>query len=238
MRRLIYVPMIHSEKVTPSTLATSGFSLNIDPELARRFWQIVTDAVANLDIPVERIFFEGFTQDVPQKTLAALLAETDEGLPEHKTVKELIKKGATLEQTEDRLLQVEISRTLKELGEGFQYFNRELDKMGDEVETITEEDVEVTRRYIQAIEEFEAINARRDEYVARRITDTLGDGETGILFMGASHDIISKLPGADIQVEPLDERLREFDEQFRELIKRGTPEGFIDFVIKGLERER
>jgi hypothetical protein len=40
---------------------------------------------------------------------------------------------------------------------------------------------------------------QRDDFIARRIRETLGEGETGVLFIGAYHDILSKLP-SDIQV--------------------------------------
>jgi len=40
---------------------------------------------------------------------------------------------------------------------------------------------------------------QRDDFIAKRIKGTLGEGETGILFIGAYHDILSRLP-EDIQV--------------------------------------
>jgi hypothetical protein len=40
---------------------------------------------------------------------------------------------------------------------------------------------------------------RRDAHIAKRIFETLAEGETGILFIGAYHDVLSKLP-ADIEV--------------------------------------
>ena len=40
---------------------------------------------------------------------------------------------------------------------------------------------------------------QRDDFIAKRIEVTLGEGETGILFIGAYHDILSRLP-EDIQV--------------------------------------
>ena len=40
---------------------------------------------------------------------------------------------------------------------------------------------------------------QRDNFIAKRITETLGEGETGILFIGAYHNILSKL-ASDIQV--------------------------------------
>ena len=40
---------------------------------------------------------------------------------------------------------------------------------------------------------------QRDDFIAKRIKDTLGEGETGILFIGAHHEILSRLP-KDIEV--------------------------------------
>ena len=40
---------------------------------------------------------------------------------------------------------------------------------------------------------------QRDDFITKRIKETLGEGETGILFIGAYHDILSRLP-EDIQV--------------------------------------
>jgi len=43
----------------------------------------------------------------------------------------------------------------------------------------------------------------RDRFIARAIDVSLPDGETGLLFIGAAHDVQSKLPG-DIDVKSLD----------------------------------
>jgi len=44
----------------------------------------------------------------------------------------------------------------------------------------------------------------RDSFIAGRIAQTLGDGETGILFIGAYHNVISLLP-VDIDVKEVKE---------------------------------
>ncbi|HNY33468.1 MAG TPA: hypothetical protein PKK68_02315 [Methanothrix soehngenii] len=43
----------------------------------------------------------------------------------------------------------------------------------------------------------------RDLFIARAIDATLPEGETGLLFIGAAHDVLSKLAG-DIEVLSLD----------------------------------
>ena len=47
----------------------------------------------------------------------------------------------------------------------------------------------------------------RDRFIARTINETLEDGEVGLLFMGAYHDVIPHL-AKDIVVEQLRERER------------------------------
>jgi len=54
----------------------------------------------------------------------------------------------------------------------------------------------------------------RDAFIARRIADTLEDGEVGLLFLGMMHEVDRLLPEA-IQVEFLIDRLplREAEER-------------------------
>lgn len=49
---------------------------------------------------------------------------------------------------------------------------------------------------------YDDLMEQRDEYIAQRIAATLNDGETGILFMGALHRIVDKLPD-DMEVSYL-----------------------------------
>ena len=53
---------------------------------------------------------------------------------------------------------------------------------------------------------------RRDEYIARRIAETLADGGTGILFVGAYHRVRPKLP-EDIKVIEIKEMQKVRDYQ-------------------------
>ena len=51
----------------------------------------------------------------------------------------------------------------------------------------------------------------RDNFIANRIDETLGDRETGILFIGAYHDVIPKLP-QDIEIKEVKktEKVKEY----------------------------
>ena len=55
-----------------------------------------------------------------------------------------------------------------------------------------------------------------DSFIANRVSATLKDGELGVLFMGAHHDVVSRL-AADISVETVKDREKlqaYFDELF------------------------
>jgi len=43
----------------------------------------------------------------------------------------------------------------------------------------------------------------RDTFIAKTISSTLKDGETGLLFIGASHNVIPKI-AKDIEIKILD----------------------------------
>jgi pheromone shutdown protein TraB len=47
-----------------------------------------------------------------------------------------------------------------------------------------------------------ALLDERDEYAAKRIDSTLGEGESGVLFIGLAHQIVKRLP-TDIAVTTL-----------------------------------
>lgn len=82
------------------------------------------------------------------------------------------------------------------------------------------------RKYV--IKRFAALNYRlhrnrllrdRDEFIAQTIDGTLKEGETGILFLGAHHEIIPKLPD-DIEIIELKERERIKEYQKGFLLKK------------------
>lgn len=63
---------------------------------------------------------------------------------------------------------------------------------------------------------------QRDDFIAKRIEVTLGEGETGILFIGAYHDVLSRLP-EDIQVVQVKDiaKVREYQRDIASAKPRG-----------------
>lgn len=106
------------------------------------------------------------------------------GSRNYKIVKKLIEKGATIEATESP----ELLRKEYELIKAF-------------ATAVSEEEKAIARRRYDEVKD--ELKEERDRYIAGRINDTLKDSETGILFIGAFHDVASKLAD-DIEVKTLD----------------------------------
>jgi len=66
------------------------------------------------------------------------------------------------------------------------------------------------------------LQRQRDDFIAKRIEVTLGEGDTGILFIGAYHDILSRLP-EDIQVAQVKDitKVREYQKNLTSAKPRG-----------------
>jgi len=232
MRKLVFVPMIHSPKEVFEAKKEWRIRQIELPEgfsgISGRYWEIVKEATSNLNLKDTRIYWESYCGD----TFTETKFEIDQklkGSPEAAVLNQLLANGAILERTETMLLLNQAVKKLKKLDEMLIQLQQEL-KQGDLDGSPTKKDLEIVQRIIDLHAELDNLNNERDEFVARRIDKTLQEGETGILFMGGGHDIASKLP-AGIQVTLLDERLNEFREFFQE------NERTLDACTKGLERK-
>lgn len=75
-----------------------------------------------------------------------------------------------------------------------------------------------------------SLDSQRDEYIASRIAETLQEGETGYLFLGADHNPSQFLP-QDILVEVLDERLVEILKEEDEIRERYVAENLRSVML-------
>jgi hypothetical protein len=198
-RKLVYIPMIHhclekrdflenlygAERVSQYFLDTSDF------------WKIVDVFINKINVKIDRIFWEGWTgnekelsaarKDLGKNTneitddvlLQILLEATGEIDKLSNIVLDLIKKGAVLEETESRKLLNDMSHIQKESESMSKTYknNKNIDfKQG-----------------IKNVENGFVICQKRDRHIAKQINDNLLVGETGILFMGKSHNVLSYL---------------------------------------------
>jgi hypothetical protein len=150
-----------------------------------RFWDEVEREVdgLGLDLGRTRIYQDGLP--CAGELGERIVKDTAErGSRNYRIVKRLMERGAGIEATESPLL---------------------LKQEYDHIKALLDAKTEQERA--EAAERYERVKDRlmeeRDAFIARSIDSTLRDGETGLLFIGAHHNVLPKLP-KDIEVKSLD----------------------------------
>lgn len=143
------------------------------------FWDSIVKYFSNLEVNDFKIYQDGMVADaeVGQKIVEEGVKS---GSKNYEIIDDLLKKGAVLVKTED-----------------FALVKEERDRIVKITQAAT-----TTQKLIAYLKYKLAKNRllkKRDNYIAKRIDETLDYGETGILFLGAYHDIIPKL-AKNIQV--------------------------------------
>ena len=189
MRRLLYVPIIHTE-VDMGSLKESIRSKFPSPkhwhthrQQVDELWTEITKQLASmrLDYSRVRVYQDGLPVCDHELDIVRDLAS--HGSKNHQLVLSLVGRGATLEGTEDINLLLQEYNYVKAISER---------KTEAEVKRALEEYREKSRTLLQ----------KRDDFIASRVDSTLKKGETGILIVGVMHEVDKKLPD-DIQVDYL-----------------------------------
>lgn len=189
MRTLIYIPIIHTQ-ADMGALAGAIRRLAIE-KLGRqewersiraidRLWTIIRETIEKLDLPYPRVrlYQDGLPNCGREVQIVTDLANA--GSPNHQLLFFLMGKGATLMGTESADL----------LLEEYQLVQQVLSAQGlGEVERVQARQESLSQSLLE----------RRDRYIAERMNGTLGEGETGILFLGMLH-LLGKHLAKDIQV--------------------------------------
>lgn len=168
-RKLIIFPVTH----TYADLGSVGKKLPYDDEqemIVRKDLAEIFDCVRQLklDFAKVKVYQDGLA-DVPLEIVDKVVTETNS---ENFTIlRWLREQGASIVGIEDPSLLVEERQMLHNL----------LDSQDTD--------------YLDYLKKITVFVELRDEYIAKRIGETLLDGETGILFIGKSHDIGSLLEG-------------------------------------------
>ncbi len=184
MKRLIYVPVIHTEADMGSVAeplkreyiqryGPKRWNEHIDT--IRSMWLGIRQKIfaLGLDYKQTKVYQDGLPVCDKELAIASDLAKADN--ENYKIVWELIQRGAKLMGTENSQLLLEEYNYIKDV---------------TRIDALEEKE--------KAIKEYEKkaadILERRDQYIADRITMTLKDGEIGILFIGMKHRVDEKLP--------------------------------------------
>jgi hypothetical protein len=191
MRRLIHIPIIHtaadlgslSEVVRAHYAKICGrMGWSRREQVVQLLWNDIQAGLdgLRLDYRGARIYQDGLPICGFEERIVRELANA--GSSNHQLILRLVDKGAALMGTEDPAL----------LLEEYQMQKRAMASPADGASTSEGPSEKCSDRVLQA----------RDTFIARRIADTLQEGETGLLFLGALHRL-DTLRATDIRVETL-----------------------------------
>jgi hypothetical protein len=200
MRRLYLVPIIHmsADMGSIASALDKGAADTLGPELLQRhrdtvsgFWDSLERFFSSLVVNNFKVYQDGLVVD-GEEGLKTVKEGINQGSKNYQLVGELLKRGAVLTKTEDLPL------VKREYGY--------LTKIAYSKSAKEGEVAALRYRLAQS-----RLLQQRDSYIARRINATLSEGETGIVFIGANHDVIPRL-AKDISVTQVKEvaRVREY----------------------------
>ncbi len=200
MRKLYFVPIIHSpaDMGTIGTLLSETSAAALGKELwdehqrtVSRFWDSVSRFFNSLTICNIKIYQDGLVV-AGEDGLKIVNEGVRLGSVNYKIISGLLGRGSTLIQTEDiALVQREIT------------FIKKITS----AKSTRERDTFALRYKLAQHKLLED----RDKYIAGTIESTLKEGDMGILFIGAYHEVLAKL-SADIRIVQVKEvtKVREY----------------------------
>ena len=184
MRRLLYVPILHDEADPGSVgtaLARKSAALSgerrwaLHKESVHKFWESVASYLGSFDPGRLTVYQDGLAAggDIGRRIVEEA---TRRGSKNYQLVLQLLDGGAEIRKTEDPVLLLS-----------------EYERVHGEARQDTGEESLLQARGDHLLEE-------RDSFIANRVSATLREGELGVLFIGAHHNVVSRL-AADIWVE-------------------------------------
>ncbi len=183
MRTLLYVPVIHTsadlgslaKEVTRRGVADLGEDLwQAHRKTVDGFWDMISHYFNSIDVSGLKIYQDGMVAEgeVGEKIVEEGMKT---GSKNYELLLKLLKRGAILVKTED-----------------FKLVKEELDRLTaiTHAKTIIQKLVAFIKyKFIK-----NKLLGKRDKFIVKRITETLNQSETGILFVGAYHNVKNKLP--------------------------------------------
>jgi hypothetical protein len=200
MRKVYLVPIVHTRSdmgsIAPILSEISAVALGKElwdehQKTISKFWDSIARFLDSLEISNFKIYQDGLVA-AGEDGLRIVNEGVRLGSVNYEIVSGLLRRGAILIKTED------ISLVKREYG----YI-----KKLTGAKSLREREAAALRYKLAQRKLLE----ERDNFIARTIDGTLQEGDTGILFIGAYHEVLSKLP-ADIRVVQVKEvtRVREY----------------------------
>jgi len=185
-RRLIYVPIIHqevdlgslSDELQKAYIARYGLKKwRQHLRAVDALWQHIRERIFSLGLDFPKVKLYQDGLPTGGNEREIVQAAADRGSENHRLLLDLVEAGSQLVGTEDPDLLLEEYHQLKNGLSGGRRQNQK------------------------------GLMNTRDQYIARRIDETLQEGEVGILFIGAMHQVDELLP-QDIEASDLLPELR------------------------------
>ena len=184
---LYHVPIIHSVEdygslgsaIKEAFVRQAGedFFVHLQENI-KEYWQTAEERIGKMipDVAGLIIYHDGFPVGDREKILAlfGFMCQDHPESSNFRLIKKLVAKGAVLEGTEDMSLVIA---------------HMQLYQRAAEATTAEEQKKILTSQAARSLE----ITRLRDEFIARRINDTLPESGKGILFIGRDHDVITEL---------------------------------------------
>jgi hypothetical protein len=188
MRKLYLIPIIHMSadmgSIAPALDQLASAKLRPEVwqkhrEIVAGFWDSISQFFDSLNVSGFKVYQDGLVAD-GMEGLRIVKEGINRGSKNYEVVGKLLEGGAVLVKTEDSpLVKQEYSYIVK--------MTRS--------KSLKEREAAALRYKLTQSK----LLKQRDDFIAKRIAESLGEGETGILFIGASHNVIPSLP-ADIKV--------------------------------------
>lgn len=187
MTRLLYViPIVHTEADLGSLAARTKQHSGATPEswdrkqaTIAKFWAAIAQWCAR-ELPADLSRFRLYQDGLPvcgrERAIVEDLALR--GSANHRLLLDLLARNAALEGTESAPLLIEEYKLAQAMLSS---------PAPAGAATSPPSKAELAQRAA-------SILAQRDAFIARRIDDTLKQGERGVLFIGLLHDVLTKLP--------------------------------------------
>lgn len=209
VKKLLIIPVFHSEAemgsvkhemkgISEKTFGREKWERH--RKYVKNFWEKVETSLEKrlnkVDISKVKIYQDGQVVDgyFGRKIVEEIASA---GSKNHQIILGLVKKGAVLMKTESFEL----------LKEEYTFIKRIMGKKS--------RDAEVAAAVYKKRKD--SLLKERDRYIAKNIEKTLKNGEFGILFIGATHNVESQLPSS-ISVEYLED-VRDISSNLLEMLK-------------------
>lgn len=200
MRSLYVIPVIHTSADMGSIASAldDGATAKLTPELWQRhkeivsaFWDSIGSFLDALDVNGFKVYQDGLVA-VGAEALKIVREGASQGSINYEIVCRLLERGAVLIKTESLSLVKQEYHYIKKMARPRSLKEREVAAL----------------RYKLAQGK---LLKQRDEFIAGRINETLAENETGILFIGAYHDVVPRL-APDIRIGQVKEvvKVREY----------------------------